>query len=91
MAARALVFWRFVELSHLRPVNYRKAMKTPPPEASATIVFTEDDLLQFELKVAQRADALSQETGRTRGKDLEHWLQAEREILEGCTGRAAGV
>ncbi len=60
-------------------------MKTPEPDTSATAVLNEDDrLLQFELKVAQRADELSQASGSVRGRDLEHWLRAEHEILERC-------
>lgn len=47
-------------------------------------VETEDDLLRLEMWVAQRADELSQQSGGSRGRDLEHWLQAEREIFERC-------
>jgi hypothetical protein len=61
-------------------------MNTPQPEASTPVVFTEDELLQLELKVAQRADQLSQESGSVRGQDLQHWLRAEQEIFEGCLG-----
>lgn len=38
----------------------------------------EDDLLRLEMKVAQRADELRH---GIRGRDLECWLQAEREIF----------
>jgi Protein of unknown function (DUF2934) len=62
-------------------------MTTPEPDASAAIVSHDDDrLLQLELKVAQRADKLAEASGRSRGKDLEHWLQAEQEILARCCG-----
>ena len=63
-------------------------MNTPKPDVSTLGVFSEDDLLQLELKVAQRADKLSLESGSVRGKDLEHWLQAEQDILERCLDRA---
>ena len=57
-------------------------MNTPELDASATAVLPEDDrLLQLELRVAQRADELSQKNGNVRGRDLEHWLQAEQEIF----------
>jgi Protein of unknown function (DUF2934) len=61
-------------------------MKKPQAEVSTLVVFNEDDLLQLELKVAQRADQLSQEGGSVRGKDLEHWLRAEQEIFAGGLG-----
>jgi hypothetical protein len=40
-----------------------------------------DELLQWELKVAQRADELSSKTPHGRDEDLRTWLQAEREVL----------
>lgn len=39
-----------------------------------------DDLDRLELRIARRADELNERFGR-RGHDLEHWLQAEREII----------
>jgi len=60
-------------------------MDTPEQEASSTAAFAQDDhLLQLELKIAQRADVLLQASGSVRGRDLEHWLQAEREVLARC-------
>jgi len=60
-------------------------MSIPEQETSAPVVFIdEDDLLRLELKVAKRADELSEESGRIRGKDLEHWLRAEQEVFERC-------
>jgi hypothetical protein len=60
-------------------------MNTPDQDASAAIVSIDDDrLLQLELRVAQRADKLAEASGRIRGKDLEHWLQAEQEVLARC-------
>jgi hypothetical protein len=68
--------------------QFPQVMKNPPPGASATAVFNEDDrLMQLELRVAQRADKLSQESGNVRGRDLEHWLQAEQDIFERCRAR----
>ncbi len=65
-------------------------MKTPEQDLSATAVPNEDDrLLQLELRVAQRADELSQESGSVRGRDLEHWLRAEQEVFERCRGALA--
>jgi hypothetical protein len=63
-------------------------MNTPSTDASAPAVFNDDDrLMQLELRVAQRADELSQESGSVRGRDLEHWLRAEQEIFERCRGQ----
>lgn len=39
-----------------------------------------DDLDQLELRIARRADELNHRFGQP-GHDLEHWLQAEHEIL----------
>jgi hypothetical protein len=39
-----------------------------------------DDLDQLELRIARRADELNGHFG-ARGHDLEHWLQAEHEII----------
>jgi hypothetical protein len=88
IAGPCLGFMGIIELPPIRPVHSRKVMNTPKPEESSAAVFTEDELLQLELKIAQRADKLSQESGSIRGKDLEHWLRAEREIFEGCLGSA---
>ena len=40
-----------------------------------------DELFQLERKIAQRADELSRCLGVDREHALEHWRQAEREIL----------
>jgi hypothetical protein len=67
-------------------------MNTPEQVTSATAVLNEDDrLLQLELRVAQRADELSQASGSVRGRDLEHWLRAEQEIFERCRRALAGA
>ena len=63
-------------------------MNTPKEEALTAPVFPEDELLQLELRVAQRADKISLENGGVRGKDLEHWLRAEQEIFAKCRGLA---
>lgn len=39
-----------------------------------------DDLDRLELQIARRADELTLRAG-VRGRDLEHWLQAEREVI----------
>jgi hypothetical protein len=65
-------------------------MKSTPQDASTPAVLTEDDrLVQLELRVAQRADELSQESGGGRGRDLEHWLRAEHEIFERCRAQVS--
>ena len=50
-----------------------------------------DDLDRLELRIAQRADELNDRFGH-HGHDLEHWLQAEREIIAACvTAEIAAV
>jgi hypothetical protein len=44
--------------------------------------FPADALSLLELTIAQRADHLARFDGCERGKDLQHWLQAERDVLE---------
>lgn len=66
-------------------------MKSPKPVSRAPGVFSDAELLQLELRVAQRADTLSRESGGVRGRDLEHWLQAEQEILHQVLGGAGSL
>jgi hypothetical protein len=40
-----------------------------------------DELMEWELRVAQRADQLAAKNSGGREQDLEYWLQAEREVL----------
>jgi hypothetical protein len=56
-----------------------KHPKETPPDSAAP--FHDADLLRLELLVAKRADRLWRRSGCTGGKDLLHWLQAEREVL----------
>jgi hypothetical protein len=51
-----------------------------PAERKADLPI-DDPLLELELRVAWRADEISHESGGGRDKDLEYWLQAEREVL----------
>jgi|HubBroStandDraft_1064217.scaffolds.fasta_scaffold1054176_2 hypothetical protein len=44
-------------------------------------LYSEEDLLQLEIQVAQRADALSRQAERNTSNDMVHWLQAEREVF----------
>lgn len=46
-------------------------------------VLTDEDLLQLQLQIAQRADQLAraQQCGRDRDADLKYWLEAERDIF----------
>jgi hypothetical protein len=46
-----------------------------------------DHLLKLEILIAQRADELWMRSGSTRGTDLIHWIQAEREVF----GRYIGL
>jgi len=63
-------------------------MKTQDKIVGRSIAIADDDLLRLEIKIAQRADQLWQDNGLARGNDLEHWLQAEREILTGVASPA---
>lgn len=49
-----------------------------------------DDLDQLELRIARRADELNHRFGQP-GHDLEHWLQAEREIIASSAAAAVSV
>jgi hypothetical protein len=40
-----------------------------------------DELMQWELRIAQRADQLAARAEPRSQEDLVYWLQAEREIL----------
>lgn len=42
----------------------------------------DDPLFRLERMIARRADELARQAGINRGNALEHWRQAEREILE---------
>jgi len=44
--------------------------------------FPEDELSQFELHVARRADELVKLYGSGPGRDMDFWLQAEQEMLK---------
>lgn len=56
-------------------------MKIEASEMSAAGIDTEEDLLRLEIRIARRADELSRSGSGVRERDLEHWLQAEREVL----------
>ncbi len=64
-------------------------MNSPAKYHQLPAVYLEADLLKLEIKVARRADQLSQKHGGSRGRDLEHWLQAEHEILRSLFSRRA--
>jgi hypothetical protein len=66
-------------------------MNTEETEVSTRDVFAGDDLLQLEMLVARRADELSQDDRHRTGRDLMHWLQAEREVLRQVAPAAAEV
>ena len=53
-------------------------MKIRPSEA---FTLTEDELFGLELRVAKRADEIAQTGARGMSHDVEHWLQAERDVL----------
>jgi len=48
--------------------------------------FREEDLLQLEICIAQRADELWKGSGSRGGTDLIHWMRAEREVLSRFLG-----
>jgi len=72
--------------------NRTKAMNTVHNDPDVPASAPEDDLLQLQLEVAQRADELWRTEGGHRGSDLEFWLRAEREVLERfLSGTGAGL
>lgn len=54
----------------------------PFPNMSPGEEFEYDELFRLEQMIARRADELSRQFGVNRGHVLEHWRQAEREVLE---------
>jgi hypothetical protein len=59
---------------------------TPEFKTPEQVVPAGDDLLQLEMRIAQRADELRSHAGYPGGTDLIHWMQAEREVLESYLG-----
>jgi len=59
----------------------RKVMDSADTEANSSPPAPADEFTQLQLKVAQRADQISQKNGSARERDLEYWLEAEREFL----------
>jgi hypothetical protein len=49
--------------------------------SAATWAPVEHELLALELRVAKRADEIAQPGARGIFHDIEHWLQAERDVL----------
>jgi len=60
----------------------------PDDTTQVQIVPVLDDLLLIEMRIAQRADELRTNCGCPVGTDLIHWMQAEREVLDGYLGLA---
>ena len=56
-------------------------MTTDSDQQEANPALPEDELTQLQLKVAQRADQISQKVRSTQERDLGYWLEAEREFL----------
>jgi hypothetical protein len=56
-------------------------MNRSVPTPTSFAPTTEDELMDFQLRVARRADELSQSRGRHTQSDLERWLDAERDVL----------
>lgn len=50
------------------------------------VFLTEDDLLQLQLQIAQRADELAQSRMLPHDYDCDRqcWLEAERDVLDRC-------
>ena len=59
---------------------------TQPGDSVTLNTDTTDELMQWELWVAHRADELAQKTTPGRDHDLECWLQAEHELLSRLHG-----
>ena len=53
----------------------------PPHTTGGQAGPQEDDLLQIEMLIAQRADELWLDSGGG-GTDLMHWMRAEREVFD---------
>jgi hypothetical protein len=72
---------RFVSICviHLKSAKAMKPAKKTTPLSGAR---EEIDLLELELQIAKRADTLWRRGGCRSGRDLVHWLQAEREVIQ---------
>jgi hypothetical protein len=57
-------------------------MNPTADSADELAAFPEDELSQFELHVARRADELVKQHGSGLRRDMEFWLQAEQEMLK---------
>lgn len=66
-------------------------MNTQESDISVPVTFTEDDLLRLEMKVAKRADQLFQDDQGRPGRDLQHWLQAEHDVLRRQAPQTVGA
>ena len=64
----------------------------PPDTTEGQIGPQQDDLLQIEMLIAQRADELWLHSGGG-GTDLMHWMRAEREVFDSylAAGRPAAA
>ena len=62
-----------------------------PIPATAADLLPADQLAQWELRVAQRADELAKKSPPGRNHDLASWLEAEREALAFFPGLAGDV
>jgi hypothetical protein len=51
------------------------------PALDSSSAFPRDELTELQLKVAQRADQISQKMRTAQERDRAHWLEAERDIL----------
>ena len=55
----------------------------PAEQNEKNVHVTEDDLMQLQLQIAQRADALAQsrKEGHDQDRDRKYWLEAEHDVL----------
>jgi hypothetical protein len=64
-------------------------MATPRKSASSVPTNLRSQATDIETRIRQRAYEIYEITGRIDGRDLDHWLQAEAEILGHRAEKAA--
>lgn len=70
------------EPAPLRRSQLIERMKTDSPAVEVTEFFPTDELERLELKIARRADDLSEHGAADPRHAIDHWCRAEREALE---------
>jgi len=78
MSLKALPEWE----KNLHPQSVSEIpMNTTEDQITSAAEFSDGALFDLELRISRRADELAKAAAANRERSLEHWFQAEREIL----------